>query len=69
MSLGQLLSFPVRCGALGISVSVASVVDLYAASQHATKVAFGTIKQVYPFQIGIHDDNSVFCSETLSSAS
>ena len=42
-------------GGLGISVPTTSAVVLYAASQHATQVIVGTIKQACPFQISIHD--------------
>ena len=42
-----MFSLPVRFGGLSISVSTASAVDLYIASQHATQVIVSAIKQVF----------------------
>ena len=51
------------CG-LVISVPTASAVDLYSASQHATQVIVGAVKQVYSLQITVHDDK-VFAARTI----
>ena len=52
----QLFLLPMRFGGLDLSIPTASAVDLFTASQHATQVIVGTIKQACQFQISIHDD-------------
>ena len=49
-----------RFGGLGLSVPNASAVDLFTASQHATQVIVGAIKQACQFQISVHDDMVFF---------
>ena len=51
-----------RFGGLGLSVPNASAVDLFTASQHATQVIIGAIKQACQFQISVHDD-TVFSTQ------
>ena len=55
----QLFSLPVRFDRLHLSVPTASAVDLFTASQHATQVIVGTIKQAC---LSVHDD-MVFSSQ------
>ena len=52
----QLFSLPMRFGGLVLSVPTTSAVDLLTASQHATQVIVGVIKQACQFQICVHDD-------------
>ena len=52
----QLFLLSIRFGGLGLSVPTASTVELFTASQHATQVIVGAIKQARQFQISVHDD-------------